>query len=43
VLGSLADRLGPTGAFAIEPVLLGLCLLLLTAGLRVRRTTAVSS
>jgi hypothetical protein len=37
LLGSLADRLGLTAAFAIEPVLIGLCLLLLVAGLRAAR------
>ena len=40
LLGSLADRFGLAGAFAIEPVLLGLCLLMLVAGLRARRATA---
>jgi hypothetical protein len=39
-LGSLADRLGLTAAFAIEPVLIALCLLLMVAGLRARRATA---
>ncbi len=40
LLGRLADRLGLTTAFTIEPVLIGLCLLLLLAGLRARRTGA---
>jgi MFS family permease len=39
-LGSLADRLGLTAAFAIEPVLIALCLLLMVAGLRARRITS---
>ncbi|MFC3739870.1 MFS transporter [Paractinoplanes deccanensis] len=34
LLGSLADRHGLTVAFALEPVLIGLCVLLLWAGLR---------
>jgi predicted MFS family arabinose efflux permease len=38
LLGSLADRLGLATAFVIEPVLIGLCLLLLLAGRRGRRT-----
>jgi hypothetical protein len=33
----VADRVGLTTAFVIEPVLIGLCLLLLVAGLRARR------
>ncbi|MFL6131608.1 MAG: hypothetical protein ACJ72A_02330, partial [Nocardioidaceae bacterium] len=37
LLGSLADRVGLTTAFGIEPVLIGLCLLLLLAGLRARQ------
>jgi MFS family permease len=40
LLGSLADPLGLTAAFAIEPVLICLCLLLLVAGLRAGRETA---
>jgi cyanate permease len=40
LLGSLADRLGLGNAFAIEPVLLGLCLLLLLAGLRAQHRAA---
>ncbi|MCY1142347.1 MFS transporter [Actinoplanes sp. Pm04-4] len=36
LLGTLADRHGLATAFALEPVLIGLCLLLLWAGLRVR-------
>jgi MFS family permease len=39
LLGSLADPLGLTTAFAIEPVLICLCLLLLATGLRVSRST----
>ena len=38
LLGRLADRLGLTAAFTIEPVLIGMCLLLLLAGLRARHT-----
>jgi fucose permease len=34
LLGSLADQLGLHAAFAIEPVLIGVCALLLLAGLR---------
>jgi hypothetical protein len=37
LLGSLADRFGLTAGFTVEPVLIGLCLLLLVAGLRDRR------
>lgn len=37
LLGSLADRHGLTTAFALEPVLIGLCLVLLWTGLRARR------
>jgi MFS family permease len=37
LLGSLADRFGLTTAFALEPALIGACLLLLLAGLRARR------
>jgi predicted MFS family arabinose efflux permease len=40
LLGSLADQLGLTAAFAIEPVLIALCFVLLLAGLRARRTAA---
>jgi len=36
LLGTLADRLGLATAFALEPVLIGACLLLLVAGLRTR-------
>ncbi|MCD4524430.1 sugar MFS transporter [Nocardioides sp. cx-173] len=36
-LGSLADRVGLTRAYAIEPVLIALCLILLLAGNRARR------
>jgi MFS family permease len=39
LLGRLADRLGLTSAFAIEPVLICLCLLLLVVGLRAGRET----
>ena len=38
LLGHLADRHGLTNAFAVEPVLIGLCLLLLLGGLRARAT-----
>ena len=34
LLGSLADHFGLHAAFAIEPVLIGACALLLLAGLR---------
>jgi len=37
LLGALADRLGLTAAFAIVPVLVGLCLVLLVAGQRTAR------
>jgi MFS family permease len=37
LLGSLADRHGLATAFALEPVLIGLCLVLLWGGLRARR------
>ncbi len=37
LLGSLADPLGLRTAFAVEPVLIALCLVLLLAGLRARR------
>ena len=37
LLGATADRLGLSTAFAIEPVLIGACLLLLVLGLRARR------
>ena len=40
LLGSLADQHGLATAFTIEPVLIGLCLLLLLAGLRMRRPAA---
>jgi fucose permease len=40
LLGSLADRYGLTAAFALEPVLIGACVLLLLAGLRARRQAA---
>jgi hypothetical protein len=36
VLGSLADRHGMAAAFALEPALIGLCVLLLWGGLRAR-------
>ncbi|MEV1319527.1 MFS transporter [Micromonospora arborensis] len=39
LLGSLADRYGLVTAFALEPVLIGGCLLLLWGGLRARRTS----
>jgi len=38
LLGSLADRHGLTAAFALEPVLIALCLALLWTGLRARRS-----
>jgi MFS family permease len=37
VLGSLADHVGLRAAFAVEPVLIGMCVLLLLAGLRMQR------
>ena len=37
LLGSLADHLGLHAAFAIEPVLIGACVILLLAGLRLGR------
>jgi MFS family permease len=37
VLGSLADHLGLRVAFTIEPVLIGICAVLLSAGLRLAR------
>ena len=37
LLGNLADHLGLSAAFAIEPVLIGLCLVLLVTGLRARQ------
>jgi cyanate permease len=40
LLGSLADRHGLTTAFALEPVLIGACVVLLLAGLRARRRAA---
>ena len=40
LLGSLADQHGLAPAFALEPVLVGICLLLLWGGLRVRHSTA---
>ncbi|WP_181548549.1 MFS transporter [Micromonospora saelicesensis] len=40
MLGSLADRYGLVTAFALEPVLIGVCLLMLWGGLRARRTNA---
>jgi fucose permease len=43
LLGSLADRHGLATAFALEPVLIGTCLLLLLAGLGARRTAASAS
>ncbi len=38
LLGSLADRYGLATAFALEPVLIGISVVLLWAGLRARRT-----
>ncbi|MGQ5262538.1 MFS transporter [Micromonospora sp. ZYX-F-536] len=40
LLGSLADQHGLATAFALEPVLIGICVLLLWGGLRARRATA---
>ena len=40
LLGNLADRHGLGTAFALEPVLIGACVLLLLAGLRVGRPAA---
>jgi cyanate permease len=40
VLGRLADQHGLATAFALEPVLIGVCLVLLLAGLRARRVGA---
>ena len=40
LLGSFADHLGLHAAFAIEPVLIGACALLLLAGLRLARRAA---
>jgi MFS family permease len=40
LLGSLADRYGLATAFALEPVLIGSCLLALWGGLRARHRTA---
>jgi MFS family permease len=41
LLGSLADQRGLTTAFGLEPVLIGVCVLLLWAGLRTRHRAAV--
>jgi MFS family permease len=43
LLGSLADHLGLHAAFTIEPVLIGVCTLLLFAGLRLARRPASGS
>ncbi|MCG5466819.1 MFS transporter [Micromonospora sp. NPDC053740] len=40
LLGNLADQYGLVTAFALEPVLIGVCLVLLWGGLRARRTNA---
>jgi MFS family permease len=40
LLGSLADQHGLATAFALEPVLIGICLLVLWGGLRARHSTA---
>jgi cyanate permease len=40
LLGSLADQHGLATAFALEPVLIGTCVLLLWGGLRARSSTA---
>ena len=39
LLGNLADRLGLHAAFAVEPVLVGACAVLLLAGLRAARSS----
>jgi len=41
LLGTLADRYGLAAAFALEPVLIGFCLVLLWGGLRARAREAV--
>ena len=43
LLGSLADSLGLHAAFTIEPVLIGVCALLLIAGLRFGQSAPVAS
>lgn len=43
LLGSLADRVGLTAAFAVVPVLVALCLVLLLAGLRAGRWGTVAA
>ena len=40
LLGALADRLGLSAAFALEAVLVGMCLVLLVAGLRMQHAVA---
>lgn len=40
LLGSLADHFGLTTGFALEPVLIGLCVFLLWGAIRARRSTA---
>jgi MFS family permease len=40
LLGSLSDHLGLHAAFTVEPVLIGICTLVLFAGLRLRRAAA---
>jgi MFS family permease len=40
LLGSLADQHGLAAAFTLEPVLIGICFLVLWGGLRARRTEA---
>nr|WP_161556685.1 MFS transporter [Micromonospora acroterricola] len=40
LLGSLADQYGLTAGFALEPVLIGLCVLMLWCGLRAGHRTA---
>ena len=42
LLGSLADQHGLATAFALEPVLIGICLLLLWGGIRARHSTPQS-
>ncbi|MCA2212360.1 hypothetical protein [Jidongwangia harbinensis] len=41
LLGSLADRYGLAAAFTLEPVLIGICLLMLWGGLRARNHATV--
>jgi predicted MFS family arabinose efflux permease len=43
LLGSLADRSGLTAAFALEPVLVGVCVLLLWGGLRAHHRAGLAT